>query len=33
VVQELEQSRNPRHRSMLEQAQADLQSKIAQLEA
>jgi hypothetical protein len=33
VVQELEQSHNPRHRSMLEQAQADLQRKIAQLEA
>ena len=33
VVQELEQSRNPRLRSMLEQAQADLQRKIAQLEA
>ena len=33
VAQELEQSQNVRHRTMLEQAQADLQRKIAELDA
>jgi len=33
VIQELEQSRNTRHRTMLEQAQADLQRKIGELDA
>jgi hypothetical protein len=33
VAQELKQSQNVRHRTMLEQAQADLQRKIAELDA
>jgi hypothetical protein len=31
VLQQLEQSRNPHHRTMLEQAQADLERKIQEL--
>ncbi|MFZ0950735.1 MAG: hypothetical protein WAN17_00635 [Candidatus Sulfotelmatobacter sp.] len=31
VLQQLEQSRNPHHRSMLEQARADLERKIQEL--
>jgi hypothetical protein len=32
VVKEIEHSQNPRHRAMLERAQAELQRKIAELE-
>ncbi|MGA2377502.1 MAG: hypothetical protein ABSF72_18465 [Candidatus Sulfotelmatobacter sp.] len=31
VLQQLEQSRNPHHRSMLEHARADLESKMQEL--
>ncbi len=31
VLQQLEQSRNPHHRSMLERARADLESKMREL--
>jgi hypothetical protein len=33
VVQELKHSQNTRHRTMLQQAQADLQRRIAELDA
>jgi hypothetical protein len=32
VFQEIEHSQNPRHRAMLEQAQAELKRKMAELE-
>ncbi|MFZ0135602.1 MAG: hypothetical protein WAK89_00970 [Candidatus Sulfotelmatobacter sp.] len=33
VLQQLERSRNPHHRAMLEQARADLERKLRQLSA
>jgi hypothetical protein len=33
VIQQLERSQNPRHRSMLEQARADLERKMQELNA